>query len=122
MKYKRFGHANPKMIIWIESEKSSTRGEALICWHLQRLSLTTQEVAVDYDCNAPTCLPREIVHVVAGKNICKSMTDASFVKYKYMKLVGRNIYISQGFEYGLVAPAENYEINRILFLGNSNTY
>lgn len=112
----RFGHPNPKLIIWIESAKASPRGESLLYWHLKRLSLETQAVAVDYDCNAPKQLPREQTHVIAGKTICKPLTDASFVKYKHMKLLGRPIWLSHGFEYGLVTPAINYEINRLLYL------
>lgn len=116
----RIGHPEPKLIIWIESEKSSPRGEALIHWHLKRLSLQTQEIAVDYDCNAPKTLPFDITHIVSGKNICKPMTGAPFVKYKYVKLLGRPIWISHSFEYGLVDAAENYCINRLLFVAASS--
>lgn len=114
--YTRFGHPNPKLIIWIESAKASPRGESLLYWHLQRLSLETQEVAVDYDCNAPKQLPRDVTHIIAGKTICKQMTDASFVKYKYCKLLGRPIWLIHSFEYNLVSAAISYEINRTIYL------
>lgn len=116
--YKRFGHDNPKMVIWLHAEKSSPRGEALAYWHLKRLSLATQSVAFDYDVNAPKYFDRETTHVVCGKKVCKVLTGAVFDKTKYTKLLGRNIWICHGFEYGLVDAAENYCINRLLFLAS----
>ena len=114
----RFGHQNPKLVVWVEAEKSSPRGESLLCWHLKRLSLTLQAVAVDYDVNSPKGgVPSSgIVSLVCGKNIVKALTGVSFVKYKYMKVMGRPIWLSQGFEFGLVNASENYEISRVMFL------
>lgn len=123
-KNKRFGHPEPKLIIWLEAEQivkgkrsgSSPRGEALAYWHLRRLSLNTQEVAFDYDVNAPKYFPREQTHVICGKGICKKLTGETFDKHKYIKLLGREIWICHSFEYMLVNAGDNYEANRLLYL------
>jgi len=111
----RWGHPNPKLVLYVQYEKSSPRGEALIVWHLQRLKLVEQEIAVDYDVNYAFPDGGE-TQLVCGKTICKPCTGATFAKCNYTKLVGRNIFISHSFEFGLMGASENYEINRILYL------
>ena len=111
----RWGHPSPKLVLYVEFQKASPRGEALIVWHLKRLSLIEQAVAVDYDCNYAFPDGGE-TQLICGKTICKPCTGASFAKCNYTKLMGRNIWIGHSFEYALMGAAENYEINRILYL------
>lgn len=114
---KRYGHPKPKLVIWVPDD-ISPRAESLLVWHLKRLSLVEQEVAVDYACNyvKPVGEHYGLTYVIAGKDLCKPLTSYTFAKVKYMKLIGQKIWISHGFGYGLVDAGENQAINRLLYL------
>lgn len=117
-----FGHPEPKLKIIIHSENNPTkkwvhkRGIQFLIWNLERLSLTEQEVYVDYAENYEREFPMK--YVFMGQEVVKQCVS---VKLNYRNNLHQYVpalsgFICSGITSAMVKASDTYRINRTLML------
>lgn len=125
MEPKVIGHENPKLRIYLEwnpDKKKVYNNKRIfdyLVWHLRRLSLAKQEVAIDWDVNYH--FYKGETSILMGEKCSKNCVGhlykpGFFKRYKYDRLPLSKRFISASPMAALVSAGEAYRISRMLYL------